>query len=294
MNPDRAITMRLALAACAALALGGCRGDREDAPPRQFFPDMDDSPKWKPQSQSDFFADGRAMRPLVDGVVPSSRWALGATEFAGTDGSVAWAQAFRDERTSLLKEDSAVYSGLDAQGLYVERIPIPVTEALMARGRERFNIYCSACHGYSGDGQGMVAQKWAAPVPSFHDPKYIDMTEAAGRGRDGFIFYTAMHGVPGPDGFAHDYDPADKRLEKMKAMKMPGYAHALSERDAWAITAYIRALQEKTTLEQIPEPRRAPLEQERARLTAPPPAPAPVPAAAPGAAPSSSPAGAKP
>lgn len=287
MNHDR-FTSRAALlapilAAAALVALAGCRGDREDKPPRQFFPDMDDSPKWNPQSQSDFFADGRSMRPPVDGTVPSARWALAPDALAGD--AAPWAAPFRDERAAFLRENAAVYSGLDSAGLYVDSIPIPVTRALIERGQERFNIYCAACHGYSGDGQGMVGQRWTAPPPSFHDPKYLDKAEPAGRGRDGFLFYTALHGVPGPDGFPHDYDPAEKRLEKMKAMKMPGYAHALSERDAWAITAYIRALQQTIPLDQVPEPLRQPLERDRARLAPPPAAPAAAPSPTPGAKP---------
>ncbi len=65
-----ALACLLALGAIATLPLGGCRGDRTDKPPRQFFPDMDDQPKKKAQSETEFFADGMSQRPLVEGVRP--------------------------------------------------------------------------------------------------------------------------------------------------------------------------------------------------------------------------------
>jgi mono/diheme cytochrome c family protein len=134
----------------------------------------------------------------------------------------------------------------------VAKVPVPVTPALLERGQERFGIYCAVCHGLAGDGQGMVGVRWAAPVPSFHDPKYRDPAEPDGRGMDGFFFNAARNGVVRPDGVE----------------TMPGYAHALGEREVWAIVAYIRALQE-TRLgrpEDVPAERRDALDRERAAL----------------------------
>src|ERR1051326_5782606 len=73
-NPNRTPVRLLALAALGALAAislstAGCRDERSDEPPHQFLPDMDDSPKFKPQTETEFFADGRAMRPAVKGAV---------------------------------------------------------------------------------------------------------------------------------------------------------------------------------------------------------------------------------
>src|SRR3954470_16726593 len=93
-------TWRAGTGAALALALlgaglAGCRGDREEKPPRQFFPDMDDQPKWKPQSQSEFFVDGRTMRKPVAGTVP-----FGRNDFV-TD--APWSKDFMDQRSDLLK-----------------------------------------------------------------------------------------------------------------------------------------------------------------------------------------------
>lgn len=258
MNTHRTTLGILARAALAVAgagvllgALSACRGDRSDNTPRQFFPDMDDSPQWRPQSESEFFADGRTMRQPVEGTV-----AFGRVSFLSEE---PWAADFMVQRKDLLKDDEAFYQGRagttpDGKPIWIERIPIPVTEALLARGQERFGIYCAACHGYEGDGKGMVGQRWAAPVPSWHDPKYRDPNEPDGKNRDGFVFSTALLGVVGPDG----------------VQKMPGYAHALSERDAWAITAYIRVLQETRlgTPDDIPADQRARLEQIRRAATA--------------------------
>ncbi len=284
MKKTRFSTLAMAtLGAACVIALPACRGDRSDKRPRQFFPDMDDSPKWKNQEGSEFFADGRQMRPP-----PANTVAFGRVAFVSEE---PWAAPFMTQRTDLLKEDGAFYLGYTertkvkaADGTksekfaYVERIPVPVTEALIARGAERFNIYCVVCHGYAGDGKGMVGQRWSAPVPSWHDPKYSDPREPDGKGTDGFLFVTARNGVPGADGFPLPDDPAETARAKREAMKMPGYAHALNERDAWAVVAYIRVLQEshRGTAQDIPAARRDEMERERQRLIreAPPPAPA--------------------
>ncbi len=262
----------IALAAIAGAGLvAGCRGDRSDKSPRQFFPDMDDSPKWKPQTPSPMYADGRAMRQPPAGVV-----AFGRVDFVS---DAPWAADFTTQRADLLREDDALYRGVvgrSADGLrniYATRIPIPVNRALLERGQERFNIYCAVCHGYTGEGAqpdsaqtpggsgAFVGRRWGAPVPTYHDPKYSDPNEPDGKGTDGFLFYTAMHGV---------VDPATG------AQRMPSYAHALSERDAWAVVAYIRALQasQRGTLADVPADRRAALEASK-----PPPPPSPAPAA---------------
>jgi len=239
----------LALASVLAAAPLGCRGDRSDKRPRQFFPDMDDSPKFKPQTRTDFFADGRAARPPVDGTV-----AFGPFPFASqTVGTREWSGAFLAERADALGTDSVRVVGLTASGQYVERIPIAVDASLLERGAERFNIYCAACHGYGGDGQGAVGVRWAAPVPSFLDPKYADAS--LDTGKDGYLFHIARNGLQHPDG----------------RYRMPGYGHALSVRDTWAVVAHIRALQESADneIDDLPEGERRRLLDEQGRAAAP-------------------------
>jgi mono/diheme cytochrome c family protein len=238
-----------ALALAAAALLGACRGEREDKPPRQFFPDMDDNPKWEPQGHSEFFADGRQMR-----VPPAGTIAFGRTRFVSDE---AWAQPWMQARADLLREDTVYYTGKGADGAFVAKAPIAFTQADLERGRERFNIYCSACHNYTGDGQGMVGRQWAVPVPSYHDPKYSN--PGADQGRDGYLFHVSRHGVE--DG-----------------KRMPGYAHALSIEDSWRIVAYIRALQQSRAgeLSDVPEAQRPAIERAWSEMpAAAPTAPAP-------------------
>lgn len=270
MRPTRfhtiAIPLGLLAAAMGLAGLSGCRGDREDKPPRQFFPDMDDSPKYKPQTANPFFEDGRAMRPAVPGTVAFGRWDFNV-DGVPADEAHAWAEPFRAERAALLAEDDALFRGRTADGGYVKDIPVPVTAELLERGMERFNINCASCHGYQGNGLGMVGQRWSYAIPSFHDPKYDKgSADPDGRGNDGFLFHIAMNGVAGVDGYPQKTDDPQTYIRKKAAMKMPGYAEKLTERDGWAIVAYIRALQQHTTLDKIPEPARRRLEQERARL----------------------------
>ncbi|MEO1009510.1 MAG: cytochrome c [Planctomycetota bacterium] len=206
-----------------AAPLAGCRGERSEKPPRQFFPDMDDSPKFKPQTETEFFADGRAMRPPEDGTVAFGAFMLDESMLPE---DADWAEPFLLEREEALAGDTALYVGLTEGGEFVQRMPVAVDQALLERGAERYNIYCAACHGYEGDGLGTVGRRWSAPVPSYHDEKYLD--RSLDTGTDGYMFHIARNGLKHPDG----------------RYRMPGYGHALTARDTWAIVAHIRVLQE--------------------------------------------------
>jgi len=225
MNTRNVISLATLALVCVAGGLaGGCRSDRFERPPRQFLPDMDDSPKLKPQTATEFFADGRAMRPSVRGTV-----AFGASSDASDP-----------IRATYLRADSGVYAGLDAEGNFLDRIPaiINVDTAFLARGAEKYNIHCAACHNYDGYGKGMVGEQWSYPLPSFHDAKYKagateEVTDAATgtkrtvgakTSKDGYIFNVVLYGVE-------------------NGAKMPGYGHAIKANDAWAVVAYYRALQ---------------------------------------------------
>jgi mono/diheme cytochrome c family protein len=246
----RALALWLSLAAGLGMlgALGGCRGDREDKPPREFFPDLDNQLKWKPQSTSEFFADGRTMR------VPDSRAvAFGRQSLVSDE---PWAAASRQTREDLLKDDSVFYTGVtgrDAKGepVYAATIPASVTvdSALLLRGQDRFNIYCTACHGYLGDGKGPVGVQFNPIAADFHTGPFKD--PKALQNQDGYLFHTIRHGKLKADGSGTN--------------TMPGYAHAINERDSWAIVAYMRALQasREGTLQDVPAAMRGELERTR-------------------------------
>jgi mono/diheme cytochrome c family protein len=147
--------------------------------------DMHNQPKFIPLRASDFFPDGRSARPLVPGTVDRSE----------------------------VNEDPAYLTGLE-NSRPVLTLPFPVTRTLLERGRERFNIYCTPCHGELGDGNGMVAQRGYLHPPSLHD-------ERLRQAPVGHFFDVITNGLGG----------------------MPDYAQQIPVDDRWKIIAYIRALQ---------------------------------------------------
>jgi mono/diheme cytochrome c family protein len=147
----------------------GFRGMRSTQPPVEVFTDMDRQAKYKPQGESEFFADGRADRPRVAGTVPRGRSEVGATDDA------------------YLRADDARFLGRNADGSFVTAIPVEVTEAMINRGRERYMIYCAPCHGALGDGDGITKRYGMVATPTFHDDRIRNMPH-------GEIFNTITNG----------------------------------------------------------------------------------------------------
>src|SRR6186997_12277 len=124
-------TSLIALLALLALGTAGCRQD------------MHDQPKLKPYRSSEFFANGSGLREY-----PAHAVARGT-----------------------LREDTPFYTGKLADGSATTELPVPMTRALLLRGQERFNIFCSPCHGRLGDGRGMVVQRGYKQPTSYHDER---------------------------------------------------------------------------------------------------------------------------
>jgi len=143
----------------SALSILGFRGSTFKQPPLEIFPDMDHQPKYKPQSTSVFFADGRTDRPVPPHTVP---------------------------RGGLI-EDVHLGTGMDTSGDWAVGFPVEVTAGLMSRGQERYRIFCAPCHGALGDGNGITKQYGMAATPTYHDDRFRDMSE-------GEIFNTITHG----------------------------------------------------------------------------------------------------
>jgi mono/diheme cytochrome c family protein len=193
------------LSALLALAsLAGCREQTSPDPPVLLERNMYDTERYNPESYSQFFADHRTMRSPVPGTIARDRY----------------------------EEDPSVSSGLlEGQDGYVLIVPPTVVqhagglEKLVARGQERFTIYCAPCHGQTGDGKGMVVCRRARvtdpcqsrgfpPLPSYEDPRIRQMP-------DGQLFATITHGV----------------------RTMPAYGPQIPVPDRWAIVSYVRALE---------------------------------------------------
>lgn len=162
--------------------------------------DMHDQPKAKPQSKSTFFVDGRTGRPPVEGAVGRGQ----------------------------LREDDHLYRG-KVDGKFVTTFPFPIDAAIMERGRERYNIFCSPCHGATGLGNGMVVQRGFKVAASHHLERLRNET-------NGYWFDVITNGFG----------------------VMPAYAPQIPVEDRWAIIAYVRALQlsRNATAEDIPAAQR--------------------------------------
>lgn len=264
--PLHTLTRTVAAGALTLLALAatGCRGDHADKPPRQFFESLDDQPKYKSQSQSKVYADGRSMRTPPAGTV-----AFGDREVLGF-GSTPEQRAFADDligrkRSDMLREDDGVYLGVGADGKPLEWAPMDgvlgagTDEAAIARliekGRERYNIYCIVCHGGTGEGNGAVGLQWNSQVANLMDPKYWRGGEL---GQDGRLFQVIRNGLPNAPG-------------QLPALRMPAYGEKINEREAWAIVAYIRAMQAASSapLDTAPASERERLQRSRPSVAAP-------------------------
>src|SRR3954470_16207776 len=202
----------LAFVGVLLVSIMGFRGSISTRPPIEVFPDMDHQAKYKPQATSKFFADGRAARPLPPGTVPFGR-----------DSGQA--------DPSFLRADDFRYAGKAPDGSFGRGFPpgIEITRAFVERGQNRFQIYCSPCHGQLGDGNGITKSYGMLTVPSYHDDRLRNMPE-------GEIFNTITHG---------------------KNTMMP-YADKLAPDDRWAVVAYVRALQRAAhaTINDVPAEQR--------------------------------------
>jgi mono/diheme cytochrome c family protein len=177
------------LLACAGVLvnLEGCmRGCTSSSPPIHVNPSMFNQPKYRPYASSAFFYDGKAMRSPVAGTIARGH----------------------------LPEDVALETGKSADGSPLATSPITVDETLLARGHERFDIYCRPCHDERGEGKGILFQRANVPTANLLEKRLRDMP-------DGTIFDTITNG---------------KGL-------MPAYRYPVRPRDRWAIIAYVRSLE---------------------------------------------------
>lgn len=146
---------------------------------------MHDQPRYKPLAETDFFSDGRSARPTIEDTVARGQ----------------------------LRLDPAHYTG-KVNGKDVDYLPIAITKADLVRGQERFNIYCSPCHGRLGNGHGMIVARGLRQPPSYLDQRLVDAP------------------------IGHFFDVMTNGYGSMYS-----YASRVAVDDRWRIAAYIRALQ---------------------------------------------------
>jgi len=192
LSAKSAVWARSALMIAPACCLIGCRQD------------MHDQPKYRPLAASSFFADGRSARPIPAGTIARGE----------------------------LNDTGPAFTGVDTGGRFVDQLPVALTRQLVLRGRERFDIYCTPCHGLNADGMGMVALRGFRAPPSL-------LTDRVQRMPVGYIFAVITNGFGG----------------------MPDYSEQVAATDRWAIITYIRALQiaHQATVAEVPADKRGEL-----------------------------------
>jgi mono/diheme cytochrome c family protein len=194
-----ALGRRCALLAAAGLLLAGCD-----------MLDMYDQPKYRTFEACDFFADGSSARPVVPGTIARGQ----------------------------LREDEAFFTGR-RDGQFVDALPpdndLELNEDFLQRGHQRFDIFCSNCHGQAGYGDGMIVQRGFRRPPSFHIDRLRNMPL-------GYFFDVMTNGFGA----------------------MPTYNLQADPRDRWAIAAYVRALQlsQNARLDDVPADKRQLLEEQ--------------------------------
>lgn len=147
--------------------------------------DMHNQPRYKPFAETDFFGDRRSARPTLEDTVARGQLRIDQARFTGKQG-----------------------------GQNVSFFPIQISKADVLRGQDRFNIYCSPCHGRLGDGNGMIANRGFRHPPTYHSDRLRNMPI-------GHFFDVVTNGYGA----------------------MPSYASRVPVDDRWRIASYIRALQ---------------------------------------------------
>lgn len=174
------------LTLATVVILAGCQGMPSEKPPIHPNPNMDWQEKFTAQSKNPFFDDNRSDRLPVEGTVARGQLAV----------------------------DVAYHQGVNASGNYIDLIPVTVSREFIERGKMRYDIYCTPCHGGTGSGNGIIIGYGYVPPPSFYEDRILEMP-------DGEIYSSIYNGV----------------------RSMPSYRHQIPVDDRWAIVAYIRALQ---------------------------------------------------
>lgn len=179
---------RIASLLFISLLLMSCRGQLSEKPPISPQQNMQFQNRFNAQEENEFYANNMAMRPPVEGTISREN----------------------------LRQNSVIYQGRDENGDFATENPFDVTRSFLYRGKERYDIYCTPCHGKIGNGQGiiMTGQYGYVPAPSYHRQASYDMPDGQ--------FYSAI-------------------TEGIRSM--PAYNTQIKVEDRWAIVAYIRALQ---------------------------------------------------
>ena len=176
--------------------------------------DMQDQPKIKPLRGSTFFRDGLGSRQPIEGTVARGQLRSNTEYFTGKKAGAAGATATPQQQIAGTQANAPANSQANTFPDDIDTFPLPVTAEVIQRGRERYDIFCSACHGMTGNGDGMIVRRGFRRAASFNDDR--------------------LRQAP----VGHYFDAITNGWGRM-----PSYAAQIPVQDRWAIIAYIRALQ---------------------------------------------------
>jgi hypothetical protein len=203
--------------ACGFVGVFGVRGTHFSSPPLQVTPDMKHQPKLIAQHGSRVFGDGRGDRALIRGAIPFGYQSAGRYYQLGASNSVAGG--------GFSNGPDYVNTGTIG-GVYGDGIPFSTSQDFLMRGQERFNIFCSVCHGYGGRGDGVAKGLGLSTVVSLLDDRVASQ----------------------PDGQLYGTITAGKNT-------MGAYGPVIGVEDRWAIVSYLRVLQRRSgvSIDALPE-----------------------------------------
>lgn len=187
-NGFSGIPGKLLISAVVVSFLASCRGQQFQKQPVHPILNMDQQERFEAQERNPFFADNRSMRQPVEGTIARGH----------------------------LRQNPQYYQGINLDSSFVTEIPVEVTRSFLYRGKDRYEIYCTPCHGTLGDGQGIIMTGGYAfvPAPSFHLDRLRNV-------ENGYLYSVITNGI----------------------RNMRPYRHQIKVEDRWAIVAYVRALQ---------------------------------------------------
>jgi mono/diheme cytochrome c family protein len=192
--------------------------------------EMARQPSYRPLERSDFFADGRASRPLVEGTVPWRGREPAEPSLLAHRRSPEYADAVR--AAALIANPVTGTLGALPSFLgpgaadYVAVSPVAIDKKALERGRDRFNIYCSVCHDALGTGNGKIVERGYLPPPNYH----LDYSRGFERRGQKVL----LREVP----IGYFYEVITRGFGGM-----PDYARQIPPEDRWKIAAYVRVLQ---------------------------------------------------
>lgn len=202
----------------AVVSIFGFRGSLSKKPPIEVFPDMDRQARYKPQAENNFFADRRNDRPIPVNTVARGNF-------------LNYQQVFSEDFNDTHLGRTDFMLGKNSDGSWVKQIPVAVDYSLMEKGRAKYEIFCMACHGAAGDGNG-VTKPYGVLAANYHVDRLRN--EA-----DGYIYNVITNGLG----------------------LMYGLKDRLTPEERWAVVLYVRALQrsQNASAEDVPAGQRAEL-----------------------------------